>query len=200
MDDTRSRKKWIGIIIPEALPRFAALFLCAGILMAAGMGTKAAETGLPESTSSENTSSEGASSEETGDLVMIRVEAEPEETDREALLDRINAIRREACEEGINNPVNGEPMTPSDYVPLQWSGALEEIAALRAAESTVLQDHMRPDGTECFTAAPEGVSYTMETLAWGFDSAADAVEVDSSDLNFEETVQAILRLVEAVNG
>ncbi len=30
--------------------------------------------------------------------------------------------------------------------------------------------------------------------------AADAVEVDSSDLNFEETVQAILRLVEAVNG
>ena len=176
MDDTRSRKKWIGIIIPEALPRFAALFLCAGILMAAGMGTKAAETGLPESTSSENTSSEGASSEETGDLVMIRVEAEPEETDREALLDRINAIRREACEEGINNPVNGEPMTPSDYVPLQWSGALEEIAALRAAESTVLQDHMRPDGTECFTAAPEGVSYTMETLAWGFDSAADAVE------------------------
>lgn len=30
--------------------------------------------------------------------------------------------------------------------------------------------------------------------------AEDAVEVDSSDLNFEETVQAILRLVEAIHG
>ena len=39
-----------------------------------------------------------------------------------------------------------------------------------------MQDHVRPDGRECFTAAPEGVSYTMETLAWGFESAADAVE------------------------
>ena len=47
---------------------------------------------------------------------------------------------------------------------------------LRAAESTILQDHMRPDGSNCFSIAPEGVSYTAETLAWGFGSAADALE------------------------
>ena len=138
----------------------AALFLCAEVFLAPGIRTMAAEAGA----------------EQTGEFAMIRVEAQQEETDREALLDRINAIRREACEEGIDNPINGTPLTPADYVPMEWSGELEKIAALRAAESTIFQDHLRPDGTECFTAAPEGISYTMETLAWGFESAADALE------------------------
>ncbi len=141
--------------------RLAAFFVCAGVFLAAGAGARAAEV---------------SEEEKPGDFVTIRVEAKLEKTDREALLDRINAIRREACEEGVNNPVNGIPLTPADYVPLQWSGELEKIAELRAVESTIIQDHIRPDGTECFTAAPEGISYTMETLAWGFDSAADAVE------------------------
>ena len=118
----------------------------------------------------------GSGQEPDPDIVVIRVEGRLEDLDRDAILERINAIRREACEEGIDNPVNGVPLTAADFVPLQWSSALEEIAVLRAAESTILQDHIRPDGRECFTAAPEGVSYTMETLAWGFVSAAEAVE------------------------
>lgn len=121
-------------------------------------------------------SAETDAAEQQEDLVVIRVEARREETDTEALLLRINAVRREACEEGVDSPVDGMPLTPADYVPLQWSEALEDIALQRAAESMVLQDHIRPDGTECFTAAPEGVSFTMETLAWGFDSAEDALE------------------------
>ena len=139
----------------------AAFFLCAWFCLAPGAQTMAAQTGTEQ---------------QPGDLVTIRVDVQQEETDREALLDRINAIRREACEEGVDNPVNGIPLTIEDYVPLQWSEDLEKIAALRAVESTILQDHVRPDGTECFTAAPEGISFTMETLAWGFESAADAVE------------------------
>lgn len=139
----------------------AVFFLCAWFCLAPGAQTMAAQTGTEQ---------------QPGDLVTIRVDAQQEETDREALLDRINAIRREACEEGVDNPVNGIPLTIEDYVPLQWSADLEKIAALRAVESTILQDHVRPDGTECFTAAPEGISFTMETLAWGFESAADAVE------------------------
>lgn len=156
-----------------ALPRVMrsvwhlALLLCVLLCLGTGMEASAAEKGSEQENSGQETSE---------NLVMIRVEGQLEETDRDAILERINAIRKEACEEGVNNPVNGEPMTEADYVPLQWSYALEEIAVLRAAESTILQDHVRPDGRECFTAAPEGVSYTMETLAWGFESAADAVE------------------------
>lgn len=146
---------------PEVL-WLAMILLCLWMGLGAGISASAAEN--------------DSGQEPDADTVMIRVEAQAEEIDRDALLERINAIRREACEEGINNPVNGVPLTAEDYVPLEWSYALEEIAALRAAESTILQDHIRPDGRECFTAAPEGVSFTMETLAWGFGSAAEAVE------------------------
>jgi len=149
-----------------------ALLLCALLCLGTGLEASATEKGSEQETSDQETSEQ----ENAENLVLIRVEGQLEETDRDAILDRINAIRKEACEEGVNNPVNGEPLTEADYVPLQWSYALEEIAVLRAAESTILQDHVRPDGRECFTAAPEGVSYTMETLAWGFESAADAVE------------------------
>lgn len=113
---------------------------------------------------------------QAAEQVEIRVEGSLEQLDRQAVLDRLNEIREEACREGVPNPVNGEPMGPEDYVPLQWSSELEKIAILRAAESTILQDHIRPDGSDCFTAAPDGVPYTMETLAWGFGSAEAAVE------------------------
>ena len=150
LDGRRSRTNWIRTGIAQLTLRLAAFFVCAGVFLAAGAGARAAEV---------------SEEEKPGDFVTIRVEAQLEKTDREALLDRINAIRREACEEGVNNPVNGIPLTPADYVPLRWSGELEKIAELRAVESTIIQDHIRPDGTECFTAAPEGISYTMETLA-----------------------------------
>ena len=110
------------------------------------------------------------------DTVVIRVEGEIGEIDRGALVERLNAIRREACEEGIDNPVNGTPLSMNDYVPVEWSYALEEIAVLRAAESTILQDHMRPDGTECFSLLPDSNVYSMETLAWGYGSTMGAVE------------------------
>ena len=111
--------------------------------------------------------------EAADDLVEIRVEGSLEEM---LILDRLNEIREEACREGVQNPIDGEPLKQEDYVPLEWSYELEKIAALRAVESTILQDHIRPDGSECFSAAPEGVPFTMETLAWGFGSAVAAIE------------------------
>ena len=114
--------------------------------------------------------------EAADDLVEIRVEGSLEEIDRMLILDRLNEIREEACREGVQNPIDGEPLRTEDYVPLEWSCELEKIAALRAVESTILQDHIRPDGSECFSAAPEGVPFTMETLAWGFGSAVAAIE------------------------
>ena len=120
--------------------------------------------------------SEQTGKEAADDLVEIRVEGSLEEIDRMLILDRLNEIREEACREGVQNPIDGEPLRTEDYVPLEWSCELEKIAALRAVESTILQDHIRPDGSECFSAAPEGVPFTMETLAWGFGSAVAAIE------------------------
>ena len=162
MEENRNGLKRNYIVLPAAVFWHVTVLLCVWLIFRVGITVSAAENGSEQ--------------EPGSDIVMIRVEGKLEETDRAALLERINAIRREACEEGIDNPVNGIPLTPADYAPLQWSYALEEIAVLRAAESTILQDHVRPDGRECFSAAPEGVSYTMETLAWGFGSAAEAVE------------------------
>ena len=142
---------------------------------------KAAETGDQLSAEAEEQTEQEDAEEQTvpeeeSPFVGILVEGHLEETDRQQLLARLNEIRMEACREGVSNPVNGEPLELSDYVPLEWSAELEAIAIQRAVESTILQDHVRPNGAECFTAAPDGVSYTMETLAWGFGSAAEAIE------------------------
>ena len=129
----------------------AAFFLCAWFFLAPGARTMAAQTGTEQ---------------QPGDFVTIRVDAQQEELDREALLDRINAIRREACEEGIDNPVNGTSLTMEDFVPLQWSADLEKIAALRAAESTIIQDHIRPDGTEWSVSLQLRREYPIRWRLW----------------------------------
>ena len=37
-------------------------------------------------------------------------------------INRVNAIRKEACNEGVPDPRNSSRnLTPSDYVPIQWS-------------------------------------------------------------------------------
>lgn len=108
--------------------------------------------------------------------VKIRIEGRFEEPDREALLKRLNEIRKEACEEGVQNPETGEPLTAEDFVPAEWSYELEKIAVTRAVEAAALRDHMRPDGTECFSLLPDSSIYSMETLAWGYGSAMGALE------------------------
>lgn len=108
--------------------------------------------------------------------VPILVEGTFEVPDRDRILARINEIRKEACEEGVRDPATGEPMRAEDYVPLVWSCELEEAAAKRAVESTVLRDHVRPDGTECFTILPDSEVFSMETLAWGYGGILEAIE------------------------
>lgn len=126
--------------------------------------------------SSRNAAQAAEASESEEILAMIRIEGQFEQPDRQALLDRLNEIRREACEEGVNNPVNGEPLTEADYVPMEWSDELEQVAAIRAVETSLLRDHVRPDGTQCFTVLPDSNVFSMETLAWGFGSIKEALE------------------------
>ena len=93
--------------------------------------------------------------------------------DQQAVLDRINEIRREACEQGINNPETGRPLTMDDYVPLKWSHELEEIARIRAAETSMTADHIRTNG-DSWQSVDSEYTYVGECVAWNYDSSATA--------------------------
>ncbi|MDD6211668.1 MAG: CAP domain-containing protein, partial [Clostridiales bacterium] len=84
-------------------------------------------------------------------------------------LDRINEIRKEACEEGVINPSSDSKarLTMADYVPIKWSSDLEYIARIRAAESSLTMDHVRTNGSSCFAiVGPNGKKSWGEVIAW----------------------------------
>ena len=91
-------------------------------------------------------------------------------TDVQAVLARVNEIRKEACEEGVPDPRNAKrKLTPSDYVPIRWSSDLEYIARIRAAEASLVIDHTRPNGTSCSALkSPNGIQSYGEVLAWNY--------------------------------
>lgn len=160
-------RKWIWLLRCVT----ALLILPGGIMLSSRNAAQASNAAHAVNAAQ---AAEASESEEI--LAMIRIEGQFEQPDRQALLDRLNEIRREACEEGVNNPVNGEPLTEADYVPMEWSDELEQVAAIRAVETSLLRDHVRPDGTQCFTVLPDSNVFSMETLAWGFGSIKEALE------------------------
>lgn len=88
-------------------------------------------------------------------------------------LDKINEIRKEACEAGnIPDPRNLERMlTPSDYKPLKWSRDLESVARLRAAEAGISfrfmdSGHDRPSDKYTFSISYNNISSSCEDLAY----------------------------------
>ena len=87
-------------------------------------------------------------------------------------INRVNAIRKEACDQGVPDPRNSSRnLTPSDYVPIQWSHDLEEVSRLRAAEAALNVSHTRPNGKGCFSVAIKGYEITgnSEVLAWNWN-------------------------------
>ena len=93
-------------------------------------------------------------------------------TDTDAALARINEIRYEACEEGVLNPDTNKPLTTADYVPIKWSGDLEYIARMRAAESAYTGGHARMNGKDIWSlTSPSGVRSWGEVLAWNNGSS-----------------------------
>lgn len=93
-------------------------------------------------------------------------------SDVDAVLKRINEIRQEACTQGVPDPRNrSRALTPADYVQIKWSADLEYIAMVRAAESSLVTSHVRPNGTSCFTVrSPGGMSSYGEVLAWNYST------------------------------
>ncbi|MFR2774236.1 MAG: InlB B-repeat-containing protein [Anaerostipes sp.] len=95
---------------------------------------------------------------------------------KEQVLNRINAIRLEACREGVLAPGTGEKLTMDDYVPIKWSSNLEWIAQTRAAEACVAQGHTRTNGTICFTAVHNDVNSWAEDIAWNWSGMMFGIE------------------------
>ena len=86
--------------------------------------------------------------------------------DKQAILDRINAIRKEAVTEGI----------VSSYVPIKWSTALEKTAFSRAAEASVTMNHKRLSNKDIWSAWPSGNFSLAENLAWNYDGFMAAID------------------------
>ena len=93
--------------------------------------------------------------------------------DQQAFLDRINEIRKEACEEGVINPSTGLPLTPEDYRPLKWSYDLEKVARIRAAESSMTGYHERANGASWQSVECDPF-YLGECIAWNYSKSATA--------------------------
>ena len=86
--------------------------------------------------------------------------------DKQAILDRINAIRKEAADEGL----------ATSYVPIKWSTALEKTAFVRAAESSVTMNHKRLSNKDIWSAWPSGNFSLAENLAWNYDGFMTAID------------------------
>lgn len=99
--------------------------------------------------------------------------------DVQKAIDRVNAIRKEACQKGYPDPRNNSrKLTMNDYVPIKWSSDLEFIARIRAAEASIYTAHKRPTGASCFDiAGPNGVTSYAEVLAWGGNTIISSVNL-----------------------
>ena len=133
----------------------------------------AAETpGLEEPTEPQPLTPWDAVAQRNG-FVTLAIRGSYDATAAQALLDRINAIRAEAAQEGLT--IDGEPVSGT---PLIWSTDLERVAQIRAAEASFSFSHERPNGTST-VYNKEGNAFCMEVLdenlAW-YPSAEEALE------------------------
>ena len=92
-------------------------------------------------------------------------------TDKEKALQRINDIRKEACNEGVKDPETNKKFKPSDYKPYKWSTELEFIARIRAMEGGLTMGHTRLNGKDIFTVQKNGIRSWAENLAWNWDES-----------------------------
>ena len=104
---------------------------------------------------------------------------------QKAIVDRINAIRKEACNQGVIDPDTGKKLTAGDYKPVSWSSVLEEYAKLRAAETSVNWDHTRPNNKSPFT---NNITGNLKGYHSGENIAAGYSILGSIEAYYEEKV------------
>ena len=88
--------------------------------------------------------------------------------DKQAIVDRINAIRKEAYNEGLVDR----------YVPVKWSNSLEQASLRRAAEATLSEAHYRLTGEKLYSGEySDNLAHLAGNLAYGIETALKAVEL-----------------------
>ena len=92
-------------------------------------------------------------------------------TDKEKALQRINDIRKEACNEGVKDPETNKKFKPSDYKPYKWSTELEFIARIRSMEGGLTMGHSRLNGKGIFKVQKNEIRSWAENLAWNWENA-----------------------------
>lgn len=118
-------------------------------------------------------------------------------------LNRINEIRKEACEDGnVPDPENPSRMlSPSDYVPAKWSKDLESIARIRAMEGGLAlkflsSGHSRLNGKNIWSVRYNGVRSYAENLAYNWNTSM----VSGINQWYEEKNDWVGQSTEAVTG
>ena len=107
---------------------------------------------------------------------IVGVSGSYDKTNVTTLLARINAIRKEACKEGVWCRQLNRKLTSADYVPITWDSTLEYIAQIRAAEADVYMSHNRPNGTSTFTLSHNGTTANGEVIAWNYGGLLNGIE------------------------
>lgn len=88
--------------------------------------------------------------------------------DKQAIVDRVNAIRKEAYNEGL----------VSRYVPVKWSTSLEQASLRRAAEATMSKAHHRMTEEQLYAGVySDNFAHLAGNLAYGSETALKAVEL-----------------------
>lgn len=88
--------------------------------------------------------------------------------EKQAIVDRINEIRKEAYNEGL----------VSYYVPVKWSTSLEQASLRRAAEATMSKAHHRMTGEQLYAGVySDNFAHLAGNLAYGSETALKAVEL-----------------------
>ena len=96
---------------------------------------------------------------------LIGIQGELLTPDKQAIINRINAIRKEAADEGLVT-----------YVPIKWSTALEQTAITRAVEASISMGHVRLSNKDLQSAFPSGIYTYSENLAWNYGGFMAAIQ------------------------
>ena len=111
--------------------------------------------------------------------IIIGIKGYDYTSDQKEILDRINEIRKEACNDGnVPNPNNPTKMlTPADYHEIKLGVNCTKAAKIRSAEAAVRLAHARPNSTICSQVLQYYLNnsfvYCGENLAWNEKKLSD---------------------------
>ena len=98
--------------------------------------------------------------------VLVGIKGEFLTPDKDAILRKINRIRKEAFDEGL----------VQKYEPVKWSTDLEKTALIRATEASISMAHKRLSNKGIGTAFPKSLAIA-ENLAWEYSGFNGAIQM-----------------------